>query len=291
MTSFRAPDADGEEPSSQGECGWARRLSADAQTSVHGWRVGPGRALCDAAQATAERAGTKLAPRDFVCDVARICARRFLLAESSAPGSRLLDFAPTHLDDLCLARACAARPPDEAAWERLLTTFHARLLGMAGALRAADPDAEAHEFLADLWAPRRGGMSVIDTYEGRAPLGAWLALVFRRRLLRLRSHATAAPIPLDGERAAELTADPLARAELLQLLRGELARELDLLPARDRDLLEARVLRAERGNCTATRYGLSASYVSRRYTEVLQTLRRRMRPLWERLGEDLEGLR
>lgn len=283
-----AADGDSAAPEREGE--WARRLLADAPAALGSWREGPGQSLCAAAQAVVERSGTKLSPSNFICDIARICAKRYLLAAGDSQPARLLDFAPTHLAELCLARACAARPPDEAAWEQFLESFRARLLSLASSLRVGDPEAQTDEFLADLWAPRRHGLSVLDTYEGRAPLGAWLALVFRRRVLRLRARAVGAPLALDNQRACELVADPVARAELLQLLRGELLRELGLLSSRDRDLVEARVLRSERGQCTAARYGVSASYVSRRYSEVLQILQRRMRPVLERLGADLESL-
>jgi len=193
----------------------------------------------------------------------------------------LAPYLPRHLEDVHLAWACARRPFQDLAWERLFAA-HARALGrVARGAGATAPREETHAFFADLCLPTHRGRALLDTYSGLAPLGAWLRLVFQRRLNAARRRAQPLDLPLDlpDERAPDPEREA-TRRDFATLLERCLAG----LSARDRDLVEARILRAEEGVATARRHGVSPSYVSRRYREVLAGLRTQIAPLLGRVG-------
>ncbi|MBI5431635.1 MAG: hypothetical protein HZA52_02265 [Planctomycetes bacterium] len=254
---------------------WARLEGGDVLTSI------------DAAM---HAHGPFGASSDFRAFVAGLAAGRFLAEVAAVPAVRanpppIREFVPPFLGDLHLAWACSRTPPEERAWLRLWRHGTPSLTRLARSIRGVAPEPEIADFLVDLWLPRDHGGSLLSTYRGLAALRSWLWLVFRRRIARRRqepakvewiSAAVAEASDLGGEEPADL--------ELQARLALALSRTLDGLPERDRDLIEAHVLRGETGVDMAERHQVSPSYISRRTREVLATLRRRLAPELRRMG-------
>lgn len=201
-----------------------------------------------------------------------------------------LDPLPPFLSDFCLAHACRQRPPIEAAWQRLVAHSRRELLCAARDLGESEPETAVHSFYGDLWVERSGGASLLDTYMGLGPLRAWMQLVLRRRLLAARSGRV--PAALD-DRASAVPRDAeheLVREELRTSARELIADQWRRMSARDRALLESRVVDRELGIHTARRLGVSPAYVSRRFKELLADLKQRIAPGLERRGFGPEDL-
>ncbi|MBI4880927.1 MAG: hypothetical protein HY812_14920 [Planctomycetes bacterium] len=226
--------------------------------------------------------------RQVVCiGAARFLQQAASLGLARRQAGRILDFCPSCLADLYLAMACARHPRQNGAWNFLVLEHAAELHRAARSFHAACADEEVNRFFADIWVRRRDDANLLGTYRGLAPLRAWLLLVFRRRLAARRSPPRAAALPesLPDPAAADpkdQVADSEFREALCRLLLGLLAE----LPRRDREFIEARLLRNEDGIVTAARFGVSPSYVSRRYRELLDCLRARLAPFLARRGID-----
>ncbi len=229
---------------------------------------------------------------EFRWRAVRIGAARFLQEAARAglsrpSAGRILDLCPPCLADLYLAMACARHPRQNGAWNFLVLEHAAELRRAARSFHPACLDEEVNRFLADIWVRRRENESLLGTYRGLAPLRSWLLLVFRRRLAARRDppRATALPDALQDPAAAD-PRDQVANGELREALGRLLLGLLAELRPRDREFIEARLLQNEDGVATAARFGVSPSYVSRRYRELLGRLRARLAPFLARRGID-----
>jgi RNA polymerase sigma-70 factor, ECF subfamily len=153
-----------------------------------------------------------------------------------------------HLDDLELARQCAAG--DEQAWERFVLEYRPLLYRAADAL---DPRGGARDIADALYAELYGlkesngqRRSLFRYFEGRSSLATWLRAVLAQRYVdHLRAHRRLDPLP-DNDGALRRTADsvPAASTEGAPpdpdrpryhgLMRRALTRAIDRLGARDR---------------------------------------------------------
>ena len=235
--------------------------------------------------AAAALPGVELELAELRREALLVAARR----SAAAPSSTLLELAPPFLADFCLAHACRCTPPLEGAWRLMIERFSRELLATARACGHGAPEECVSTFFSDLWIARRSHRSLLDTYMGLGPLRAWLVLVFRRRLLRARRVASPlARLPEGYVGDVPGPEERLGREELLATVRPLLRAVLESLSERDRELVEARLLRSERGVDTARRFGVSPAYVSRRFKEVLAELRGRLSPPMALKGLDPE---
>lgn len=197
--------------------------------------------------------------------------------KAEAPQRGLLELTPPFLADFCLAHACRRTPPLERGWRFVVERFSRELFAVARECGDGAPEEVVGSFFGELWIVRPGRRSLLDTYMGLGPLRAWLVLVFRRQLVRAaRGAGACAPLPPAQASPAPAPEELVLRAELLATLRPLLSSALETLSERDRELLEARLVRRERGVDTARRFGVSPAYVSRRFQEVLRELRARL---------------
>jgi RNA polymerase sigma-70 factor (ECF subfamily) len=142
----------------------------------------------------------------------------------------------SHLDDLELARQCAAG--DERAWERFILEFRPILYRAADALdRSGGAREVADSLYADLYGlqEREGERrSLFRYYQGRSSLATWLRAVLSQRYVdHLRAQRRVEPLP-DESIAPDVPAPDPDRHRYLTLVRQALAHAVGRLAARDR---------------------------------------------------------
>ena len=160
------------------------------QTANTAWLPG---AVCRALEARYEgsRAGRYGIGREAFREMIGAVLERYAGRENTDDQLELLK--TLHVEDLVLARACAAGI--ETAWEDFLSRYRARLY--ESAYRMARDEVAGRELAdglyAELWGLRireTRGMSKLDYYSGRGSLEGWLRTVLAQRHVdRVRSYA------------------------------------------------------------------------------------------------------
>jgi RNA polymerase sigma-70 factor (ECF subfamily) len=200
-------------------------------------------------------------------------------AASAIAVSNLL--ATLHLEELVLARACAAA--DNSAWEAFLNRYRATLY--ESAYKIAKEESAARSLADSLYAALYGvdakgqqRTSKLRSYQGRGSLQGWLRTVVAQEYVNLY-RATRRETSLDAAldegiqfKAAEpdvSVTDP--RAEIAA------AEELTALAAEERFLLAAYYLDRRTLAEIAKLQGVHESTISRKLERVTSSLRKRIR--------------
>jgi RNA polymerase sigma-70 factor (ECF subfamily) len=191
-------------------------------------------------------------------------------------------FSGLHLQELVLARACAAG--NEAAWEAFLLRSREKLYSAAHHIAREESAARelADSLYSDLFgtAVREGKrVSKLDFYTGRGSLEGWLRTVLGQEYVnRYRSHKRLVSLEEQEEAGAQYAApaaEPQQGADPRLLAAVEEA--LAALKAEDRFLLASYYLDQRTLAEVGRALGIHASNVSRRLEKVAGGLRERVR--------------
>ncbi len=140
-------------------------------------------------------------------------AAKYLPSGAGLEEARAL-FASLRIDELVLARACAAG--NDAAWEHFLTRFREKLYGAAYYI--AKEDTVARELADSLYASLYGmserdgkRMSKLASYMGRGSLEGWLRTVLAQEYVnRYRTQRRLVSLEEEEEAGHQFTASPSA---------------------------------------------------------------------------------
>ncbi|MGA8432611.1 MAG: sigma-70 family RNA polymerase sigma factor [Candidatus Sulfotelmatobacter sp.] len=190
-------------------------------------------------------------------------------------------FVALRVDDLALARACAAG--NNSAWEIFLTRFREKLY--QSALRIARQDAGARELADTLYADLYGTtlrdgqrVSKLNSYSGRGSLEGWLRTVLAQEYVN-RYRRTKRLISLDEEseegvqfRAPDPEPEPTADNRLGLATEEALA----FLPGEDRTILCAYFLDGRTLAEIARMLGVHESTISRKIDKLTKNLRKQI---------------
>jgi RNA polymerase sigma-70 factor (ECF subfamily) len=195
-----------------------------------------------------------------------------------------------HVDELALARACAAGC--EHAWEVFLTRYRETLYGAAYAITRQDALGRelADSLYGDLYgtAEHDGARrSRLESYSGRGSLAGWLRSVLAQRFVD-HHRKTARQVSLEENEAAEqlAAAEAAPAPDLVQLkaVSGALHRVLANLEAEDRLLLASYYVDSRTLAQIGRLLGVHESTVSRRLAQLVKALRKDLLKQLERGG-------
>ena len=204
------------------------------------------------------------------------------LAPSDSPAAARHLFAALHLQELVLARACAAG--NEAAWEAFLLRYREKLYSAAHHIAREESAARelADSLYADLFGTAvREGKRVckLDFYTGRGSLEGWLRTVLaqeyinryrtKKRLVSLEEQEEA------GEQYAAPVSEPQAAVD--PRLQTAVDKVLAALAHEERFLLASYYLDHRTLSEVGQVLGIHASNVSRRLEKLAAALRGNIR--------------
>src|ERR1700722_2112055 len=192
-------------------------------------------------------------------------------------------FLALRVDDLALARACAAG--DNSAWEIFLTRFREKLY--QSALRVARQDSGARELADTLYADLYGTtlrdgrrVSKLTSYSGRGSLEGWLRTVLAQEYVN-RYRKTKRLVSLDEEseegvqfRAPE--AEPTSTTPSDVRLTQATDEALAVQSAEDRMVLSAYYLDGRTLAEIARMLGVHESTISRKVDKLARSLRKQI---------------
>jgi RNA polymerase sigma-70 factor, ECF subfamily len=211
------------------------------------------------------------------------------IVEKSNP-EHIDDFlSALHLDELLLARACAAG--NDLAWEKFLTRYRASLYGTA--YKIARDESTARELADSLYAELYGisekgaeRKSKLLYYSGRGSLEGFLRTIVAQEYVN-RYRSTRRETSLDeaveaGQQfeAAPAATDPLADTRLDQAI----AEEIKALDLEDRFLLASYFLDGRKLAEIARLQRVHESTISRKLERATASLRKRIRKRLIALG-------
>jgi RNA polymerase sigma-70 factor (ECF subfamily) len=202
-------------------------------------------------------------------------------AAAASPNELRNFFLSLRVDELALARACAAG--NNSAWEIFLTRFREKLY--LSALRIAREDSAARELADTLYADLYGTstrdgqrVSKLASYTGRGSLEGWLRTVLAQEYVN-RYRRTKRLVSLDEEseegvqfQAPEPEPARPADTHLAQATDEVLA----LLPAEDRTILSAYYLDGRTLADIARMLGVHESTISRKIDKLAKSLRKQI---------------
>src|SRR5438874_8678591 len=198
-------------------------------------------------------------------------------------------FASLRLDELALARACAAG--HERAWEIFMVRYREKLYDIAAYIAKESSAARelADSIYADLYgtSAREGKrISKLASYTGRGSLEGWLRTVLAQEYVN-RYRRTRRLVSLDEEseegvqfRAPEASATVPVDSRLAQATDEVLA----LLPAEDRAVLSAYYLDGRTLAEIARMLGVHESTISRKIDKLAKSLRKQIMVSLSRRG-------
>ena len=204
------------------------------------------------------------------------------LSDTDSPSAARRLFAGLHVEELVLARACAAG--NEAAWQDFMLRYREKLYSAAQYIAREDSAARelADSLYADLFgtAVREGKRACkLDFYTGRGSLEGWLRTVLaqeyvnryraKKRLVSLEEQEEA------GEQYAAPAAEPQAEVDIR--LHTAVDKALNTLAAQDRFLLASYYLDRRTLAEIGRVLGIHASNVSRRLEKLSAALREQIR--------------
>ena len=228
------------------------------------------------AKAGCDRIG--LTPESFAIILAEVGGKH---APSASPADARAFFLSLRIDELALARACAAG--HNTAWEIFLTRYREKLY--LSALRIAREDSAARELADTLYADLYGTttregrrVSKLASYTGRGSLEGWLRTVVAQEYVnRYRRTKRLVSLDEESEEGVQFRApdpDPLPAAD------SRLARATDealaLLPAEDRLVLSAYYLDGRTLAEIARMLGVHESTISRKVDKLAKSLRKQI---------------
>jgi len=203
------------------------------------------------------------------------------VTEASSDSEVRTFFLSLRIDELALARACAAG--DNSAWEIFLTRYREKLY--QSALRIAREDSAARELADTIYADLYGTntregqrVSKLASYTGRGSLEGWLRTVLAQEYVN-RYRRTKRLVSLDEEseegiqfRAPEPESVPPADPRLAQATDEALA----VLPPEDRMVLSAYYLDGRTLAEIARMLGVHESTISRKLDKLAKSLRKQI---------------
>lgn len=210
-------------------------------------------------------------------------------AGTASPNELRTFFLSLRIDELALARACAAG--HNTAWEIFLTRFREKLY--LSALRIAREDSAAHELADTLYADLYGTntregqrVSKLASYTGRGSLEGWLRTVLAQEYVnRYRRTKRLVSLDEESEEGVQFSApepEPVAPAD------NRLARATDeaiaALPAEDRLVLSAYYLDGRTLAEIARMLGVHESTISRKLDKLAKSLRKQIMGALTRAG-------
>ena len=211
------------------------------------------------------------------------------LSHTDSPSAARRLFAGLHVEELVLARACAAG--NEAAWQEFMLRYREKLYSAAQYIAREDSAARelADSLYADLFgtAVREGKRACkLDFYTGRGSLEGWLRTVLaqeyvnryraKKRLVSLEEQEEA------GEQYAAPAAEPQAEVDIR--LHTAVDKALNTLAAQDRFLLASYYLDRRTLAEIGRVLGIHASNVSRRLEKLSAALREQIRNSLQQSG-------
>jgi RNA polymerase sigma-70 factor (ECF subfamily) len=224
-------------------------------------------------------------PHDLAAILEDVCAR---CLRTSAPADARTLLESLHIEELVLARACAAG--NDFAWDLFLTRYRAKLYD-AGAAIARD-ESIGHELAGSLYADLYGTrvdasghrVSKLLSYSGRGSLDGWLRTLLAqeyvnryragRRIVSLEEREEAGQQFASGAAADPALAPAGGPArEALEAAADETLREL---PAEDRLILASHYLDGATLARIGRMLGVHESTISRRIDRAVAGLRKRL---------------
>lgn len=201
------------------------------------------------------------------------------LPANAAPGAVQELYLSLRVEDLALARACAAG--NERAWERFLVRYREKLYDVAGYITKESSSARelADSLYADLYgmSAREGQrVSKLTSYTGRGSLEGWLRTVMgqehvnryrkQRRLVSLDQESE------EGVQYAAAEAAPLVAAE--PRLEAAMDEALEALSGEDRFVLASYYLDDRTLADIARTLSVHESTISRKVDRLAKSLRK-----------------
>jgi RNA polymerase sigma-70 factor (ECF subfamily) len=212
-------------------------------------------------------------------------------AAGSAPEEKAALLGSIHIDELVLARACAAG--NDLAWDDFLSRFRPGLY--LAARQITRDDAAGRELADSLYAelyglPNREGRRVsrLDYYMGRGSLAGWLRTVIAQRHIdACRSRTKDVSLEEQMEAGASFPARPadavpVPDPRLAEAVTGA----LNELESGERFLLASYYLDGRRLAAIGRQLGVHESTVSRKLDKVTGLLRKRVRKRLMAVGLD-----
>ena len=200
---------------------------------------------------------------------------------SASAGELRTFFLSLRVDELALARACAAG--NNSAWEIFLTRFREKLY--LAALRIAREDSAARDLADSLYADLYGTMtrdgqrvSKLASYTGRGSLEGWLRTVLAQEYVnRYRRTKRLVSLEEESEEGIQFAA-PEAQASATADTRLEQATDAVLaqLPPEDRAVLGAYFLDGRTLAEIARMLGVHESTISRKLDKLAKSLRKQI---------------
>jgi RNA polymerase sigma-70 factor (ECF subfamily) len=215
------------------------------------------------------------------CFAVILCEIGFKYASTASPAEIRALFLSLRVDELALARACAAG--HNAAWEMFLIRYREKLY--QAALRIAREDSAARELADSLYADLYGThtregqrVSKLASYTGRGSLEGWLRTVLAQEYVN-RYRRTKRLVSLDEEaedgvqfRARDPEPIPPADPRLAQATDEALA----FLSSEDRTVLSAYYLDGRTLAEIARMLGVHESTISRKLDKLAKALRKQI---------------
>ncbi|HEX8713914.1 MAG TPA: sigma-70 family RNA polymerase sigma factor [Terracidiphilus sp.] len=210
--------------------------------------------------------------------------------DSESPQAKAAFLDSLKLDDLVLARACAAG--NEAAWEVFLTRYREVLYRAAYAIAREESAGRelADSLYADLYGLGEGGIrrSRLDSFMGRGSLGGWLRSVLAQRFVdgyrKTHREESFDEQPLECLPAASVPEPAVADSPDLPLLTRCIGTVLSAMDAEERFLLATYYLDGRALWQIAKLLAVHESTISRRLDRVTRNLRKALLRELERAG-------
>ena len=199
----------------------------------------------------------------------------------AAPPQKLEFWRDLKLEELALARACAAG--HEAAWQAFLTRFREKLYDIARGITKEDSSARdlADSLYADLYGTsERDGRRVsrLNFYMGRGSLEGWLRTVLAQEFVnRYRKTKRLVSLEEQAEDGVQFSAAPAGPTSPLDSRLGAALDEaLGLLTGEDRLVLASYYLDDRTLTEIGRMVGVHESTISRRLEKLLKGLRKQV---------------
>jgi len=202
-------------------------------------------------------------------------------APGASPAEARAFFLSLRVDELALARACAAG--HNAAWELFLRRYREKL--HLAALRIAREDSAARELADTLYADLYGTstrdgqrVSKLASYTGRGSLEGWLRTVLAQEYVnRYRRTRKLVSLEEESEDGVQFRApDPVPAAASDSRLAQATDEVLGLLSGQDRTVLSAYYLDGRTLAEIARMLGVHESTISRKLDKLAKALRKQI---------------
>ena len=229
--------------------------------------------------ASSSAAGLGVSVEQFVIIIDEVAAKT--LPAAASPASKV-EFSKTlRLEDLILARACAAG--NERAWEFFLVRFREKLYDIARQITREDSTGRelADSVYAELYGTRmREGnrVSRLSYYGGRGSLEGWLRTVLAQEFVNTyRKQRRTVSLDEESEEGAQFAAvesEPVVPAD--PRLEGAIDEALRLLPAEERFILASYFLDGRTLAQIARAMSVHESTISRKIEKLTTGLRKQI---------------